>query len=303
MWVSDTGNNRIEALTSAGAYAGALAMVEPVTAPQAIATLKTGTEQTLYVGVTTSTEPYVLVYRGSSPAAMTFISAFGGAGSGNGKFTGAIGGLVVDESAAKLYATDTGGHRVEVFSTAGVYQSQFGTSGTGEEHFSAPQGLAVQSGNVFVADKTNGNVQKVSGSSFLHLFPAAAGAYAIATYPQATDGSMYVLNQTTGKIAKWTAQAAFDLPTGSTDAGYECGDDTRVRGVGLWRQFALQHEQQRSREMGTDGHSGRSHGGAAAGFSGRAGLRAAATFSAAPSTTSTATGARSTSSLAVAPAA
>jgi RHS repeat-associated protein len=206
VWVADTGNNRIEALTSAGAYSGAFAMPETVTAPQAIATLKTGTEQTVFFGATAgASEPYVLGYRGTSPATMTLNVAFGGTGTGNGKFTTAVGGLAVDESASKLYASDAGGHRVEVFSTAGVYQSQFGTAGTGEEHFGTPQGLAVQSGNVFVADKTNGNEQKVSGSTFMQMYFGAAGVYAIATYPQATDGSMYVLNQTTGKIAKWTA--------------------------------------------------------------------------------------------------
>jgi RHS repeat-associated protein len=202
VWVADTGNDRIEALTGAGAYAGAVSIGAGF-APQAIATLKSGTEQTLFAS--TGLSPVILKFKGSSPATMVPTGVIGSAGTGNGQFT-SVGGLAVDEAASKLYATDTGGHRVEVFSTAGVYESQFGTSGTGEGHFSAPQGLAVQSGNVFVADKTNANVQKIGGSSFLDLYPEAAGAYAVATYPRATDGSMYVLNQTTGKIHKWTAK-------------------------------------------------------------------------------------------------
>ena len=221
VWVADTGNNRIEALTSAGAYAAAVA-VTPATAPEAIATLKTGTEQTLYVGVILTGAPGVLIIRGASPTTMTIKSGFGGTGTGNGLFTSVVGGLAVDEAAAKVYATDTGGHRVEVFSSAGIYESQFGTSGTGEEHFGAPQGLAVQSGNVFVADKTNANVQKINGSSFLDLYPTAAGSYAVASYPQTTDGSIYVLNQTTGKIVKLTAKTRIKFfpapPTPGTSA-------------------------------------------------------------------------------------
>ncbi len=208
VWVSDTGNNRVEALTSAGAFAG---IVPIEVSPTAIATAKTGTEQTVYIGV--GSQIYVL--RGSSPSLMFPVGVYGGAGTGNGQFTG-VGGLAVDESAARVYATDVGGHRVEVFSTTVglTYQSQYGTSGTGEGHLGTPQGLAVQSGNVFVADKTNANVQKFSGSSTLQLFTEAAGVYGVATYPKATDGSMYVLNQTTGKIARWvTATRPAFIPT------------------------------------------------------------------------------------------
>jgi RHS repeat-associated protein len=211
LWVSDTGNSRVEVLlTSTGAYVGAFG-TGAATAPTALAIFKAGTEQTIYVGIGSQ----INAYRGTSPNAMTAAGVYGGAGTGSGQFTG-VGGLAVDEAASKLYATDTGGHRVEVFSITSVltYQSQYGTAGTTEGHFVGPQGLAVQSGYVFVADKTNGNVQKFSGSSSLQTFTEAAGVYGVATYPKATNGSMYVLNQTTGKIAKWvTATRPPFVPT------------------------------------------------------------------------------------------
>jgi RHS repeat-associated protein len=210
VWVSDTGNNRVEALTSAGAYAGAFS-TGAGSAPTALATLKFGTEQTVYIGVGSQ----FYAFRGSTPNLMIPTGVYGGAGTGNGQFTG-VGGLAVDETASRLYVTDVGGHRVEVYSTSpGVnYTSQYGTAGTGEGHLGTPEGLAVQSGKVFVADKTNANVQKFSGSSPLQLFTEAAGVYGVATYPKATDGSMYVLNQTTGKVAKWvTATRPAFVPT------------------------------------------------------------------------------------------
>jgi RHS repeat-associated protein len=201
VWVSDTGNNRIEALTSAGAYAGQLALGAGAE-PGPIATLKTGSEQTLYLTLAGSN---IAIFRGSSPATMTNTGLFGGAGT----FTG-IGGIAVDEAASCLYVTDTGGHRVEVFGYSGVYQSQFGSSGTGEGHFGTPEGLATQSGNVFVADKTNLNAQEfkvpsLGGYTLGLLTEPFAGQYGVATYPKTTDGSVYVLNQTTGKVAKWVA--------------------------------------------------------------------------------------------------
>jgi RHS repeat-associated protein len=203
IWISDTGNSRVEVLNSTGSYIGAFG-TGTSTAPTAMTIFKSGTEQTVYVAVGSQ----INAYRGTSPNAMTAAGVYGGAGTGNGQFTG-VGGLAVDEAASKLYATDTGGHRVEVFSITSVltYQSQYGTAGTTEGHFVAPQGLAVQSGNVFVADKTNGTVQKFNGSSSLQTFTEAAGVYGVATYPKVTDGSMYVLNQTTGKIAKWVTVA------------------------------------------------------------------------------------------------
>ncbi|HEX5852318.1 MAG TPA: RHS repeat-associated core domain-containing protein [Solirubrobacteraceae bacterium] len=209
VWVADTGNSRIEGLTSAGALAG-LSPTGAGTAPQAIAITKSGTEETIAVGVGSQ----IATFHGT-PKVMIPGTVYGGAGTGNGQFTG-VGGLAADEGASKLYATDVGGHRVEVFSTTSglIYQSQYGTSGTGEGHLGTPQGLALQSGNVFVADKTNANVQKFSGSSPLQLFTEAAGVYGVATYPKASDGSMYVLNQTTGKIAKWvTATRPAFVPT------------------------------------------------------------------------------------------
>ncbi len=202
VWVADTGNSRIEALTSAGSLAG-LSSTGTGTSPTSVAITKAGTLETLVVGVGSQIATFF-----GPPNVMTPGTVYGGAGTGNGQFTG-VGGLAVDEGASKLYATDAGGHRVEVFSTTSglppvlTYQSQFGSAGTGEGHLGGPQGLALQSGNLFVADKTNSNVQKFSGSSSLQLFTEAAGVYGVATYPTASNGSMYVLNQTTSKIAKW----------------------------------------------------------------------------------------------------
>ncbi len=199
VWVADYGNSRVEVLSSAGAYLGAF--TTPV-APQALAVYPFGSENVLYVGEGTS----IVAYHGTAPNLMSITSTFGGSGTGNGKFTSSVGGLAVDELSSKLYASDLGGHRVEVFTNGftPTYLSQFGSAGTGDGHFGSPHGLALQAGNVFVADTPNANVQKFIGSASLGEYAEAVGVFGVATYPRVSNGSLYVLNRVTAKVAKWT---------------------------------------------------------------------------------------------------
>ncbi|WP_265578468.1 PEP-CTERM sorting domain-containing protein [Microcystis aeruginosa] len=56
--------------------------------------------------------------------------------------------------------------RVQVFNSGGVFQSTFGSSGTGNGQFSLPTGIAVGSGgNIYVADTGNDRVQVFSPMS------------------------------------------------------------------------------------------------------------------------------------------
>jgi DNA-binding beta-propeller fold protein YncE len=60
---------------------------------------------------------------------------------------------------------DTANHRVQVFNSSGVFQSAFGSSGSGNGQFSSPIGIAVGSGgNIYVADTNNNRVQVFSQS-------------------------------------------------------------------------------------------------------------------------------------------
>ncbi|WP_043997560.1 PEP-CTERM sorting domain-containing protein, partial [Microcystis aeruginosa] len=58
---------------------------------------------------------------------------------------------------------DVGNDRVQVFNSGGVFQSTFGSFGTGNAEFNSPVGIAVDSGgNIYVTDANNNRVQVFS---------------------------------------------------------------------------------------------------------------------------------------------
>ena len=66
-------------------------------------------------------------------------------------------------SDGSLYATDAGNHRIQKFTSTGVFVSSWGTEGEGDGQFDFPRGVAVASyGSVYVADTDNHRIQKFS---------------------------------------------------------------------------------------------------------------------------------------------
>ena len=52
-------------------------------------------------------------------------------------------------------------HRIQRFTSEGVFVSKWGTGGTGNGEFSGPEGVAVASdGSVYVSDVNNHRIQK-----------------------------------------------------------------------------------------------------------------------------------------------
>jgi len=107
----------------------------------------------------------------------TVLLEFGSFGSGDGQFW-APQGIAVD-GVGNIYVVDTGNDRVQIFDSAGVFQSKFGSVCNmhytvdcvdpdgggplelGDGQFSNPHGVAVDSsGNVYVADYFNSRIQK-----------------------------------------------------------------------------------------------------------------------------------------------
>jgi DNA-binding beta-propeller fold protein YncE len=74
-----------------------------------------------------------------------------------------------------LYVTDQGNDRVRMYTTAGVFVDQFGSSGTADDQFTLPTGIAVSStgDKIWVADGTLDRVQLFDGDGdFLAKFGA-----------------------------------------------------------------------------------------------------------------------------------
>jgi uncharacterized protein (TIGR03663 family) len=67
--------------------------------------------------------------------------------------------IVIDVQ-GRLFVSDTGNKRIQVFDSDGNYLDQFGSPGSGNGQFSEPVGIAIDaSGNIYVADTWNQRIQ------------------------------------------------------------------------------------------------------------------------------------------------
>lgn len=90
-----------------------------------------------------------------------------GRGSGDGEFSSPRG-IAVD-SGGKVFVSDTGNNRVQVFDSNGMFMDKFGSYGTGDGEFQFISGIAVDSGgNAYVVD-LRGNKVQIFDSSGQHL--------------------------------------------------------------------------------------------------------------------------------------
>jgi DNA-binding beta-propeller fold protein YncE len=97
---------------------------------------------------------------------------------GQGAFVGPRGIAVGPEG--RVYVTDTGNHRVQVFDSAGEFLLEFGRAGDGPGEFQEPAGIAVSDqGEVFVADTWHRRIQVFNREGlFLRQWDVSAWDYA-----------------------------------------------------------------------------------------------------------------------------
>ena len=92
-------------------------------------------------------------------SAGTYITQWGGPGSGNGQFGFPV--RVASDAGGTVYVVDNGNARVEAFTSDGAYITQWGTYGTATGKFANPIGIAVdRSGDTYVADTDNFRIQE-----------------------------------------------------------------------------------------------------------------------------------------------
>jgi NHL repeat-containing protein len=156
-----------------------------------------------------------------SAAPKGVVSVFGSAGSGPGQFSATTTGLravAVDQASGDVYVVDGGNHRVQRFTSDGVFVSQLGSGsvGTAGGLFNSPYGVAVDpaDSSVYVTDGLNLRVQKFSSTgSFIRAFGwdtiVAAGP------PPNSNGTAFEVCDTTALIPN----LASDCKNGVTGSG------------------------------------------------------------------------------------
>lgn len=91
-------------------------------------------------------------------SALTFQTAWGSAGSGDGQFSTPKQMWV--DSSDRIYVADSGNNRIQVFNTSGTFLGKFGSSGSGSGQLSNPSGLSMSGNNIEVADTGNNRISR-----------------------------------------------------------------------------------------------------------------------------------------------
>jgi len=146
VYVTDTGNNRIQKFTSAGRF---------LTKWGSAGTGDGQFQDPTDVMVDKAGNVYVVDSKNNRiqkfDANGNFISKWGRKGSGDGEFDGPNG-LAIDRE-GDILVSDTGNGRIQKFGPDGRFLSKWGSRGTEDGQLNAPQGLAVDgAGNIYVAD-------------------------------------------------------------------------------------------------------------------------------------------------------
>ncbi len=219
LWVADKGNHRVQKFNAKGEYLNKFG------------SLGSGNGQFWTYGprsiaIDAQDDLWVSDYTGriqefdTALGGGVFEKAVGSYGSGEGQFGESAG---LDVAEGKVWVGDWAKHRVSVFSDAGKFLFQFGTSGTGNGQFNHPDALDVDvKGNVWVVDEGNGRVQQFNtDGKFVAQFGAkgsGSGQFSFA-WPVGittdTAGSIWVSDTLNHRVQKWSA-SSFDTQATTT---------------------------------------------------------------------------------------
>ncbi len=250
VYVADSGNNRIDVFSrSNGKYSREIAMPA---SPAGVAVGKVdinGTEEE-YLFVAIPSKNYVRYGSVINPS-----KTLGSAGSGNGQFEEPIGVALSNTGQEKgkgnkLYVTDKGNHRVQIFEPEGVnfrLYNVFGSEGMGKGQFTTPESIALEPNNIyelneeshgyyeelentiFTSDAGDSRVQQLTlGGTGLETWAFGSGAQGLAVvqgeYPYKSKGAgdLYVVSSAvtgTPRITKLVPRETKELPAESPNPG------------------------------------------------------------------------------------
>ncbi|MBI3647631.1 MAG: hypothetical protein HY240_02560, partial [Actinobacteria bacterium] len=274
VWVADTGNKRIQEFTPGGIWQSTIDLsVSPIVTPLEVAFDASGV---LYVvgsnkvyrfdasgallnswsssgatgveidgsgdaWVTSSSGGTITVYDATGAVVA---GPYAGSGSGSGQLSGPQGVAIAPAgapNAGKVYVADTGNGRIERFSSAGAYQTDWG-------HYPAPgvmdspKGIAVDaSDNVYVTNQAQGIIQKFDKNGALlaeSTYGAGSGngqlsasdvAAALAIDP--STGNLYVADTNNYRIQEFTPSLTYLTQWGSF--GSSDGQFNKPQGIAV----------------------------------------------------------------------
>jgi len=262
VYVADYGSNRIRKITSAGvvttlAGSGAASFADGINA---------SFNSPIGVGLDNSGNVYVADFANQRIRRIevlgTEVATLAGNGTpaiveGTGQFASfnVPNGVAVD-SAGNMYVADHNNHKIRKITPSGVVStlagSGFGTfaDGTGiSASFNNPNGLCVDSsGNVYVADKFNQRIRKITPTGQVSTlagsgnatFADGTGASASFNVPAGTavdsSGNVYVADASNNRIRKITSTGIVSTLAGSGAGSFADGTGTNAS---FWSPYGL----------------------------------------------------------------
>lgn len=144
---------------------------------------------------------------------------------------------VAIDSSGNIYVLDSGNNRVKKFNSSGVFQSQFGTAGSGDGQFNAAVGIAIDSSdNIYVVDTTNNRIQKFNSSGvFQSKFGTAGSGNGQFDQPYQMDfdslGNIYVVENGNMRVQKFNSSGVYQSQFGVP--GFSDGEFNAPSGIGI----------------------------------------------------------------------
>ena len=217
-----------------------------------------------------------LASAGGAGEGISFVTAWGSPGSGDGQFR-TPNGIAVDDR-GDVYVVDSENNRIEKFSATGRFLGKWGrnggdgSAGSGDGEFNFPYGVAADGwGNVYVADGRNNRIQKfTSDGKFLAKWGRNGGDGSAGTgdgefnNPRGvtTDvfGNVYVADHGNNRIEKFARDGRFlrkwGRNGGDGSAGSGNGEFDQPRGLAVGargRIYVAEKRNHRIQELGADG--------------------------------------------------
>jgi len=207
IYVMDNSNSRIQKFDSNGGY---------LTYWGSITGWGIAVDNNNYVYVAGSGSNTIYKFNSSG----TPITQWGGFGNGNGQFDNPDG--IIIDSNNNIFVSEEGGsgygNRIQKFDVNGNFVLEWGSPGSGDGQFNAPQQVAVdQKGNVYVVDRDNHRVQKFDNNgNYLTQWGNANQLQNPCGVAVDGNDNIYIVDHSLNQIKKFNTNGNFILEWGST---------------------------------------------------------------------------------------
>ncbi len=202
---------------------GAVSSITQTTASAVVNIIDTGNSDVTEIGIEYGpNNGYGSVSSGLGlySSGYTYVSEFGQIESINGADD------VVVDSAGNIYVSDYNNTRIIKFNSAGVYQSQFGSAGSGAGEFNAANAMAIDSSdNIYVNDYPNSRIQVFSSSGVYQR--QVAGTFGSGDgelnsqygFDVDSSGNLYVADWGNNRVQKFNSVGVYQSQFGSYGSG------------------------------------------------------------------------------------